>query len=307
MNPPHNHRRGGLGRGLDSLLPPTPGEREVHGATKEASLSSSSEPLRDVDITLVIPSPHQPRKDFSEKELQELAQSIRQDGVIQPIIVTQQGSMYHVIAGERRLKAAQIAGLTQVPVVVREVAEEDKFRLALIENIQRSDLNMLEEAEAYREIIEKFSLNRDECAEMVGKDRSTIANALRLLELPEEIKDDVRGRLLSGGHARALLSLPTKSERVDAARMVKEKGLSVRATEQLCRQLKKQPQKRGYKSKTSPKENHPDLEYWAEQLRKVFSTRVQMQGNTDQGKIEIHYFSGEELERILALMMSPMG
>lgn len=302
MNLPHKHRKGGLGRGLESLLSSTEA-REVQGATRE-SLGEVAAPLCEVDIALVKPRAHQPRKEFPLEELEELAQSIRQDGVIQPIVVFREGAQYHVIAGERRLRAAQMAGLRVVPVVVREVAqEEDAFRLALIENIQRSDLNSIEEAEAYRDLVNKLSLSREQCAQVVGKNPTTISNAIRLLDLPEEIKDDVRQRRLSGGHARALLSLPQQSDRLDAARMVKERKLSVRATEQLCRQLKKQPRKRPYKlKKPASQGDHPDLEYLAEQLRRTFSTRVQVQGNTDQGKIEIHYFSAEELERILALM-----
>lgn len=301
LKPP---RKGGLGRGLDSLLGSSPTPRSVHGATKESSTPESISPLREVDVSLIVPNPNQPRKDFDLHELEELAGSIRRDGLLQPIVVSQRGANYYIIAGERRLRAAKMAGLTMVSVILREVDHpDDSLRLALIENIQRSDLNAMEEAEAYRDLIEKLSLTKEQCAQLVSKNLSTVYNILRLLDLPSEIKDDVRKGHLSGGHARSLLSLGEKSQRIDAARMIKDRGLSVRATEQLCRQLKNKPLKRSYRSKKArDNPTNPNLNYLADQLRSVYSTRVAVSGSADQGKIEVHYFSAEELERIISIM-----
>lgn len=324
-------RKAGLGRGIEALLGDVEIPRRVRGASREDTpLSSGVLELRksddvhdlrycEVDIGCVLPNPKQPRKVFSESGLQELAQSIKCDGVLQPIVVTQHGHQFHVVAGERRLRAAKLAGLSRVPVIVRCVAEKERLRLALIENIQREDLNPLEEAEAYREVIALASLSQEECGKMVGKSRATITNSLRLLELPQRLHERVASRELSAGHARALLGLDGDQQMLDVADRVCAERLSVRATEYLCRQIKQaaglveggcgkpsddgdslQRRERGPVFPQNQKDSH--FLRLEQDLRSYFGTRVALSGNMQKGKIEVHYFSGEELERVLGVM-----
>ena len=295
-----NPRRGALGKGISSLLgnitdADTPDKTEQ----TQTAHSEGNEVLK-LKVTDIEPNPEQPRKLFDEKALQELTDSIRQDGVLQPIIVSKaaKNGRYMIVAGERRWRATQKAGLQTIPVIVKEGATEDLLRLALIENIQRADLNVIEEAEAYSSLIKDHGLTQEQCADKVGKDRSTVTNALRLLTLPREIQDDVIENRMTMGHARALLSLDDKKQMLRARDIVIKKQLNVRQTEQLCRNTKKgATQKAG-----SANPDAADLEHIAENLRGYLQTKVKIAGSADKGKVEICYFSPTELERILTRM-----
>jgi ParB family chromosome partitioning protein len=239
---------------------------------------------------------------FDDRALKELSDSLKIDGVLQPIVVTQapQAGRYYVVAGERRLRASKLAGLTTIPAIVREGANTDLLRLALIENIQRADLNVLEEAEAYSALIKDYGLTQEQCADRVGKERSTVTNALRLLTLPREIQEDIVSTRLSMGHGRAILSLDDKKTMLRCRDIVIKKSLSVRQTEQLCKSFKSPVKTSDQKS--SAIKDEADLQYITESLRNYLHTKVRVAGSTGRGKIEISYFSAAELERLLKLM-----
>lgn len=293
-------RKSGLGKGIGSLL----GEMDIDqvaSGSKKLATEAHGDMIIHVEPSKVIPNPNQPRRHFEPMELKELALSIKQDGVIQPLIVTEIPGGYSLIAGERRLRAAKIAGLKTVPVIKKEGTPEDLLRVALIENIQRSDLSIIEEAKAYDSLIREYGLTQEACARKVGKERSTIANALRILGLPMEVQSLMANKSLSMGHGRALLSLPSSDKMIEVANTIKSKDLSVRQTEQLCKQFKEE--KRGASAKDSGKVDN-DLQYIADSLRSQLRTKVKLAGNGSRGKIEISYFSAGELERILGLINS---
>lgn len=239
-------------------------------------------------------NPYQPRQSFDTQQLQEMAVSIRKDGVLQPVILTRQNDRYTVVAGERRVRAAKVAGLKSIPAIIRDFTAADMLRVALIENVQRSDLNAIEEATAYHSLITEFGYTHDQCAQKVGKDRSSISNMLRLLALPAEIKTDLIQGRLSMGHCRALLSLSDPDLMQEARQLILKKELSVRQTETLCRHLPNRDRK--------PSNWHSDMDYLAEGLRDRLKTKVRMSGSDTKGRIEISYFSAAELDRILALI-----
>jgi ParB family chromosome partitioning protein len=319
-------RRGALGKGISSLLgdpdddaapaaetpiAPTRGASSTSGSVSTTVVaptpSSTSrgpveaEVLR-LPIEVVDPNPQQPRKIFDDEALKELAASLRQDGVLQPIIVTHGDApgRYIIVAGERRWRASKLAGLTSIPAIVREGANADILRLALIENIQRSDLNIIEEAEAYASLIKDYGLTQEQCADRVGKERSTVANILRLLGLPREIQDDIMDGRLTMGHGRAILSLDDKKLMLRCRDMVIKKGLTVRQTEQLCKSFK--DPKGGADKRGGAIKDDADLQYINESLRAYLHTKVRLAGTTGRGRIEISYFSAAELERILKLI-----
>jgi ParB family chromosome partitioning protein len=301
-----NPRRGALGRGISSLLGDA-ADSKIEGMT------STTRPtvVKDVEAEIIrlkldqiSPNPNQPRKVFDEAKLKELADSVRQDGLLQPIVVgpTDEENKYIIIAGERRWRASKIAGLEYIPAVIKEGVDDDLLRLGLIENIQRDDLNIIEEAEAYASLIKDYGLTQEMCASRVGKDRSTVANALRLLQLPRMIQDDIMDSRLTMGHGRAILSLEDQKLMRRARDMVVKKGLSVRQTEQLCKSFKdgKAATKKGDGLKDA------DLNYIAESLRSHLHTKVKVSGTAAKGKIEISYFSASEMERILKQMGYPL-
>ncbi|WP_373047601.1 ParB/RepB/Spo0J family partition protein [Vulgatibacter sp.] len=286
-----------LGRGFSALLPNAP----AAAAQQEAPRPAGG--VVQLAIEDIQPDKLQPRRRFEESKIEELASSIRSKGVIQPILVRKDGAKYRIIAGERRWRASQRAGLKYVPVLIKEVTERQAFELALIENIQREDLNPVEEAESYRRLIEEHSLTQEACAERVGKDRSSIANSLRLLRLPDEIKDSLIEGSLNMGHARALLGLTDDDSIKRAAREVSAKKLSVRQTEQLVRRAKEsKPDVKGKGSETAAAPS-PQVRSVEEKLQRALGTKVRL---TDKGggkgKLEIEFFSYEELDRILAAM-----
>ncbi len=269
----------GLGRGLGALIPAAEGPK---GASNFF-----------VEVGRISPNALQPRRAFDEAKLEELAASIRDRGVIQPLIVRRNGDGYELIAGERRLRAAMKAGLKEVPVVVREASDNDSLQLALIENLQREDLNAIEEAQAYRRLQEEFHLAHEEIAQKVGKSRPAVANSMRLLQLPEEVQRDLIEGKLSAGHARALLSLERDTLISAAAREVIAKGLSAREVEKLVRKLKG-----ARRTKRAAGLLDPDLRSFTEKLQRCLGTKVRVVHRGNRGKIEIDYYSLADLDRI---------
>jgi ParB family transcriptional regulator, chromosome partitioning protein len=277
-----------LGRGLGALL--------------SAEQPVSAEAPNEIAIESVEPSSMQPRTRFDETRLEELAKSIRANGVVQPLLVRRKGSSYELIAGERRWRAAQLAGLTHVPVVVRNVPDDKVLELALIENIQREDLNPIEEAEAYKKLIDSIGMTQETLAERVGRDRSYITNYLRLLRLPEDIRRLIEDGKLSTGHARTLLGTSDSDTQRRFARRIIDRGLSVRETERMVRELDSQ----GSKARvTKPKENDPNVRAAETKLRRHFGTQVRITKNQNgqSGRIEIEFYNPADLERLFRLLL----
>jgi len=274
-------RKTGLGKGMGALLPVVEKEQTSYFIC----------PIEDVK-----PNRAQPRKTFDSEKLEELAASIREKGIIQPIVVIRKGSHFEIIAGERRWRAAQKAGLHEVPVVIQDVSENTALEMALIENIQREDLNAVEEAHAYRSLMETIGLSQEDMAKRVGKDRSTVANSLRLLKLPEDVQRDIVSEKLSMGHARALLSLEEPELIRRAREEIVKKHISVRGAEALVKKLKNPSPQKGVKR---PEREIVDL---VEQLKRRFQAKVDIKAGNRGGKIEISYSGREELARIVELL-----
>ena len=288
----------GLGKGLSALIPVAPAQSVQN--------TSRDDPKTEVDIDKISPSPFQPRRAFDETKLQELTMSIRNQGIIQPLVVRPRGERFELIAGERRWRAAMKAGFTTVPVVVRQANDRDALQLALIENLQREDLNPIEEATGYRRLQEEFTWSQEEVAEKVGKSRPTVANALRLLSLPSEVQQEVASGNLPAGQARALLGLQSEAVIMTAYREVIARALSTRETEKLVRNLKLGKRRR----RESP-EVDPDLRSLVEELQRALGTKVRLlpKARSNKGKIEIEYYSLPDLERIIGTITtrsSPM-
>lgn len=280
-------KRPALGKGIGALL---------SSAAQEGGKKYFSCPVEELK-----PHERQPRKSFNDSKMAELVASIEEKGIIQPLVVRRQGDSYQIIAGERRWRAAQKAGLDRVPVVIQDVSEDRALEIALIENIQREDLNPLEEAEAYRYLMDSFDLLQEEVAKRVGKDRSTVANALRLLRLPEKVKGDLAENRLSMGHARALLALDEDDDIIEACEEIIRKKLSVRETEKLIKKIKSVY---GGKIKAIAIEKpiDPDVLALENTLREQLGTQVKLLTKDKGGRIEISYFDQDELSRILELL-----
>lgn len=274
-------KKTGLGRGMASLLP----------VVEEEGKSYFFCPIEEIR-----PNKAQPRKTFVPEKLEELAASIREKGIIQPLVVRKKADHYELIAGERRWRAAQKAGLREVPVVIQDVSDDTALEMALIENIQREDLNAVEEAEAYYALQEKFSLSQEELAKRVGKDRSTVANSLRLLKLPTEIKRDIVEDRLSMGHARALLALDSPEQMRDAREEVVKKRLTVRSTEDLVKRMK------ANRVKPAKKEPEPHLVDLVDQMKRHFKAKVAIRHGSKGGKIEITFNNSGDLTRIVEIL-----
>lgn len=278
---------GGLGKGMAALLQVT--------ETVDESKNYFVCPIEKIR-----PNRNQPRKHFAPEKIEELAASIREQGIIQPLVVTRKDDHYEIIAGERRWRAAQKAGLHEIPVVIREATPEAVMELALIENIQRQDLNAIEEAQAYRSLVETFNISQEDVAKRVGKNRTTVTNSLRLLKLPEDIQCDIVEERLSMGHARALLSLDNPELLEKARHEILHRQLSVRATEDLVRKLKINPNPKAVKRLQQPDLLMTSLE---EQLQKRFSSRVSIRKvGASGGRLEIHFSDTDELTRIVDLL-----
>jgi ParB family transcriptional regulator, chromosome partitioning protein len=272
--------RHGLGRGLGALLSRPPESAGV---------------VTELPVDAITPNPQQPRKDFNVNTLQDLAASLRQSGVIQPVVVRRLGQGYQLIVGERRWRAAQLAGLSQIPAVVREATDAQTLELALVENLLREDLNPMEEAEAYQRLLLEFGWTQEELAQRVGRDRSTIANCLRLLKLPEGIQADLRSGQLTMGHARALLSLASAEEQLKLREQILAHSWSVRTTEEGVQHRRTKPTRRAGR-------RSPEMMAVEDSLRAALATRVRLVGTERTGRIEIAYTSREELDRLIELI-----
>jgi ParB family transcriptional regulator, chromosome partitioning protein len=270
----------GLGRGLDALLSAAPERAEREG-------------LVDIPVAEIHPNPLQPRKVFEPAALDELARSIKASGVIQPVVVRRITGGYQLIAGERRWRAARAAGLTQIPGIVREATDAEALELALVENLLREDLNPMEEAEAYQRLIGEFSWTQEELGGRVGRDRSSIANALRLLRLPEAIQEDLRAGRLTMGHARAVLALPEERDQLALRAEILAHSWTVRATEAKVQK---------HRAPGTVRPGSPELRALEEALQRALMTRVRITGGGRRGRIDIGYATPEELERLAALL-----
>src|SRR3982751_3035180 len=285
--------------------------RKALGRGLSARLSADSAPMvqeesSEIPIDLIDPSPVQPRSHFDERALQELAMSIRENGVVQPVLVRPLGSRYELVAGERRWRAAQVAGLQRIPVVIRDIASDKVLELALIENIQREDLNAIEEARAYKNLLETVGLTQESLAQRVGRDRSYITNYIRLLRLPEDLQQLVQEGRLSAGHARTLLGVDEVAIQRRVARRILDKGLSVRETERQIQQLTNRGGRGSAKARPAIDRN---LKAAESKLRRRLGTRVNIlaSGSRAGGKIEIEYYSDRDLDRFYSLLMAELA
>jgi len=278
-----------LGKGLAALIP---------------DLDAAQDKPADYfycDIDLIRPNRFQPRKRFAQEELQELSNSIREQGILQPLLVRKDEDGYELIAGERRLRAARLAQLSQVPVIVKKISDAKLLEMSIVENIQRENFNPIEESEAYHLLIAEFKLTQDQAANRVGKSRSAVANFLRLRQLPDPIKDSISDGSLSMGHARALLGVDTSAQQLTAWRMVVSKRLSVRQTEELIRRLKSEKKRPKVAKKTSEDRYFADL---SETLSRHFGTKVAIRRSGQRGKVEIDFYSNDDLDRLIGLLKS---
>ena len=316
-------RKNGLGRGLDALFSEKKSavkepvkkttantenktvatEKETTGTKEKSNTAEHKKTAMIVKISSVEPNVNQPRKQFDEDALLELSESIKQYGVLQPLLVSDKKDYYEIIAGERRWRAAKLAGLKEVPVIVKDFSEQELVEISLIENIQREDLNPVEEAMAYKRLIDEFHLKQDEIAERVGKSRTAVTNAMRLLKLSEKVQQMLIDEMITAGHARAILAISDKEKQESVAMKVFDEKLSVRETEALVKRML-EPPKTEKKSKFSSAEDaiYESLE---EKMKSIMGTRVQIhRKKNDKGKIEIEYYSKDELERIIDLFES---
>lgn len=296
-------KRNGLGKGLDSLIP-NKTEKTVKTEKKpeqknEESQNSSGEIL--VKINQVEPNREQPRKEFDEDSLMELADSIKQFGILQPLLVQKRKDYYEIIAGERRWRAAKIAGIKEVPIIIRDYTDQEIVEISLIENIQRENLNPIEEAMAYKRLLEEFHLKQDEVAERVSKSRTAVTNSMRLLKLNEKVQQMIIDDMITTGHARALLAIDDQEQQYILANKIFDEKLSVRETEKLIKDIKN-PKKPKIKK---PVENAFLYDDLANKMKEVMGTKVNIstKGN-GKGKIEIEYYSDKELERMFDMIMS---
>lgn len=277
------NRQHGLGRGLGALLS-SPGP------------ASSADPTTvELPIDAITPNPKQPRKDFDDKALRDLSESLKQSGLLQPVVVRRAGEGYQLVVGERRWRAAKMAGIERIPAVVREASDAQSLELALVENLLREDLNPMEEAEAYQRLLAEFAWTQEDLAQRVARDRSSIANCLRLLKLPDVIQADLRSGRLTMGHARALLSLDSPAEQLRLREEILTHSWSVRATEQGVQAKRTQPARRVLRRSA-------ELAAVEDALRVALATRVRIVGNERAGRIEVSYSSREELDRLTELI-----
>ena len=294
-------KRTALGKGIDSMIPGA--EKITKTTTGRKTGKSAEEPKEGIlmmDINKVEPNKNQPRKQFNVDRLQELAESIKQHGIVEPLVVVKRDKFYEIVAGERRWRAAKSAGIKEIPVVVKEYTDQQIVEIALIENIQREDLNPIEEARAYEQLIKEYSLKQDEVAEKVSKSRTAITNSLRLLNLDTRVQDMLIDECISSGHARALLAIEDGEEQYELAMQIFDNKLSVRDTEKLVKKIKNKDNNK------KPKEELQNVEIYSgieEKLKLHMGTKVTInRKNNTKGKIEIEYYSEDELDRIVAMM-----
>ena len=303
-------KKSGLGRGLDALFP----EKTVHSkqeekpvqkavsADDEKEKETAGSGIKTVKISKVEPNREQPRKKFDEDALLELSESIKQYGILQPLLVSDKKDYYELIAGERRWRAAKMAGLKEVPIIIKEFSDQETVEISLIENIQREDLNPVEEAQAYKRLIDEFHLKQDEIADRVAKSRTAVTNSLRLLKLDPRVQDMVVDEMITAGHARAILSIPDSDMQEMVASKVFDNQLSVRETEELVRKILKPSKKKEKVSNSAEDAIYESLE---EKMKGITGTRVFIRRKkNNKGKIEIEYYSRDDLERIIDLFES---
>ncbi len=303
-------KKGGLGRGLEALfadsVPVTrevkPAETETKPVKKSAEKAEPAETVQYISIHDVKPNANQPRKVFDEEKIAELAASIKENGIIQPLIVRKKGKGYEIVAGERRWRASVKAELKEIPCIVRELDDEQNMLLAIVENMQREDLNPMEEAEGLNQMIAAYGLTQEQVSKSIGKSRPYIANSLRLLKLPEEIRDLISDGSLSAGHGRALVSVPDEARQIEIAGKILKDGLSVRETEKLAAEIDEPGKKR-----RTRKPKDPDVARVEADLKEALGTRVNIKRTGRKGKIEIEFFSRDELERLIEMLESLGG
>ena len=289
----------GLGKGLDSLIPNAVGEAKGKKEPVKETKEEKGGKETIVKITMVEPNRKQPRKNFDEDALQELSDSIKQFGLIQPILVQDRKDHYEIIAGERRWRAAKMAGLKEVPVIIRDYSEQEIMEISLIENIQREDLNPIEEAQAYKRLLEEFHLKQDEVAERVSKSRAAVTNSIRLLKLSDEVQQMVIDDMISTGHARALLAVENQDEQYTLAQRIFDEKLSVRDVEKLVKNLNKPAKLKKADDKTM-QAIYQDIE---DKLKQKLSTKVTVTSKGEgAGKIEIEFYNHEDLDRLLEMI-----
>jgi ParB family chromosome partitioning protein len=281
-------QRKALGKGLSALIPDRPLVVQAEGTG-----------VLEIPVQKIFPNPRQPRKSFDPEGIAELVSSVRSRGVIQPILVREGNGGFELIAGERRWRAAKQAGILSIPAIVRKVSDQDSLQIALIENLQREDLNPMESAEAYERLIRDFDLTQEEISRQVGKKRSTITNVMRLLGLPAELKEYVREGKLTLGHAKAILSLPKKSQETTAGREIIRKGLSVRQAERLVQRISALGEGTTH-SRNTTRDVH--IQAVEEELKRRMGTKVRILDRKDRGKIEIEYYSKKERERLISIL-----
>ena len=294
-------KRSALGKGIDSMIPGA--EKTTKTTTGRKTTKVEEEPKEGIlmmDINKVEPNKDQPRKQFNADRLQELAESIRQHGIVEPLVVVKRDKFYEIVAGERRWRAAKSAGIKEVPVVIKEYTDQQIVEIALIENIQREDLNPIEEARAYEQLIKEYSLKQDEVAEKVSKSRTAITNSLRLLNLDTRVQDMLIDECISSGHARALLAIEDREEQYELAMQIFDNKLSVRETEKLVKRIKNKGTDKKPKEELKNTEIYSGIE---EKLKLHMGTKVTInRKNNTKGKIEIEYYSEDELDRIVTMM-----
>ena len=299
----------GLGKGLGAIF----GEDVIKESQEESIKGKTTEKTEEngrelmVKLALIEPNHEQPRKDFNEEQLGELAESIKRYGILQPLLVQKKGSFYELIAGERRWRAAKIAGLKEVPVVLREYSRQETMEIALIENVQREDLNPIEEALAYQQLVKEFNLTQEEIAVRVAKNRATITNSMRLLKLDEQIQKMLIQNLITSGHARALLSLENKALQLKAAKLILDGRLSVRETEKLVKRLVKEAASEKDEKKEKIRDEAMEIIYQnlEERMKSIMGTKVSIHNkDKNKGRIEIEYYSKAELERLVEMIES---
>ena len=294
-------RKSGLGSGLNELIP------QKNKNTSDNTDENNTEKTGDikVDINKVEPNKDQPRQYFDEDKLLELSESIRQYGVIQPILVQKRDNYFEIVAGERRWRAAKMAGLKEVPVIIKEFTEQEIVEISIIENVQREDLNAMEEAMGYQRLLEQFNLKQDEVAEKVSKSRTAITNSLRLLKLDKRVQQMVKDDLLSAGHARAILGISDQDLQYEFAQKVFDKKMSVRDVEKEVKKLQKEKKKPAKEKETLDKQIAIIYQNLEENLKGILGTKINIQAkDSDKGKIEIEYYSKDELDRIVELLRS---
>ncbi|NMM62042.1 ParB/RepB/Spo0J family partition protein [Clostridium sp. P21] len=283
------NKKFGLGKGLGALIP---------DQTIEENEAKNNENINLIDINLIKANSTQPRKNFDERKIIQLSESIKEHGIIQPIILKSNGDTYTIIAGERRWRAAKVAGIKEVPAIIMDLSDKEILEVSLIENIQRQDLNPIEEALAYKRLIEDFKLTQEQLSNRIGKSRTAVTNLLRLLNIDNRVKEYLIDGVISEGHARALLSLEDKDLQYEYAQMIIDEALSVRQTEKLIKNINNKKRL----SKKSVSDVNPYYVDIKNKLENLFGTKVQLLDKKDKGKIEIEYYSSEDLQRILDIL-----